>query len=157
MHRIVKDYIAQGGDITRGDGLGGESIYGGKFPSSPTALSVNPKFGSLAMANAGPNTGNTSQYFVVLSSAESQLARIRGKYDVFGEVVDGWQVLERLNQVGTADGDVLCDVWVEDLWSVLKSDSGVVCFTSKCERSCACSLMLLNITIHHAYPIKIVG
>ncbi|KAF8825800.1 hypothetical protein HHX47_DHR6000580 [Lentinula edodes] len=113
IHRIVKDYIAQGGDVTRGDGTGGESIYGGKFNSSPIALSVPPKFGSLALANAGPNT-NTSQFFVVLSGAESQLARIRGKYDVFGEVVDGWQVLEQLNKVGTADGDVLCDVWVDD-------------------------------------------
>ncbi|KAJ3810464.1 cyclophilin-like domain-containing protein [Lentinula lateritia] len=113
IHRIVKDYIAQGGDVTRGDGTGGESIYGGKFNSSPIALSVPPKFGSLALANAGPNT-NTSQFFVVLSGAESQLARIRGKYDVFGEVVDGWQVLEQLNNVGTADGDVLCDVWVDD-------------------------------------------
>ncbi|KAJ3918766.1 cyclophilin-like domain-containing protein [Lentinula edodes] len=113
IHRIVKDYIAQGGDVTRGDGTGGESIYGGKFNSSPIALSVPPKFGSLALANAGPNT-NTSQFFVVLSGVESQLARIRGKYDVFGEVVDGWQVLEQLNKVGTADGDVLCDVWVDD-------------------------------------------
>ncbi|KAJ3994573.1 cyclophilin-like domain-containing protein [Lentinula boryana] len=113
IHRIVKDYIAQGGDVTRGDGTGGESIYGGKFNSSPIALSVPPKFGSLALANAGPNT-NTSQFFVVLSGAESQLARIRGKYDVFGEVVDGWQVLEQLNKVGTAEGDVLCDVWIDD-------------------------------------------
>ncbi|KAJ3795674.1 cyclophilin-like domain-containing protein [Lentinula aff. detonsa] len=113
IHRIVKDYIAQGGDVTRGDGTGGESIYGGKFNSSPIALSVPPKFGSLALANAGPNT-NTSQFFVVLSGAESQLARIRGKYDVFGEVVDGWQVLEQLNKVGTAEGDVLYDVWIDD-------------------------------------------
>ncbi|KAJ3837583.1 cyclophilin-like domain-containing protein [Lentinula raphanica] len=113
IHRIVKDYIAQGGDITRGDGTGGESIYGGKFASSPVALTVSPKFGSLALANSGPNT-NTSQFFVVLSRAENQLARIRGKYDVFGEVVDGWQVLEQLNKVGTAEGDVLCDVWVDD-------------------------------------------
>ncbi|KAJ4473579.1 cyclophilin-like domain-containing protein [Lentinula aciculospora] len=113
IHRIVKDYIAQGGDVTRGDGTGGESIYGGKFNSSPIALSVPPKFGSLALANAGPNT-NTSQFFVVLSGAESQLARIRGKYDVFGEVVDGWQVLEQLNKAGTSEGDVLCDVWVDE-------------------------------------------
>ncbi|KAJ3827724.1 cyclophilin-like domain-containing protein [Lentinula raphanica] len=81
IHRIVKDYIAQGGDITRGDGTGGESIYGGKFASSPVALTVSPKFGSLALANS---------------------------------VVDGWQVLEQLNKVGTAEGDVLCDVWVDD-------------------------------------------
>ncbi|KAF9071608.1 cyclophilin-like domain-containing protein [Rhodocollybia butyracea] len=114
IHRIVKDYIAQGGDVTRGDGTGGESIYGGKFDSSPTALAVPPKLGSLAMANAGSGSGNTSQFFIVLSGADGQLARIRGKYDVFGEVVDGWQVLERLNQVGTADGDVLQDVWIED-------------------------------------------
>ncbi|KIK61697.1 hypothetical protein GYMLUDRAFT_96548 [Collybiopsis luxurians FD-317 M1] len=113
IHRIVKDYIAQGGDITRGDGTGGESIYGGRFSSSSTALSVPPKLGSLAMANAGPNT-NTSQFFVVLTSAEGQLTRIRGKYDIFGEVVDGWKVLEQLNQLGTTDGDVLSDVWIED-------------------------------------------
>ncbi|KAF5387345.1 hypothetical protein D9757_005812 [Collybiopsis confluens] len=113
IHRIVKDYIAQGGDVSRGDGTGGESIYGGKFNSSPTALSVPPKLGSLGMANAGPNT-NTSQFFVVLSGAQTQLARINGKYDIFGEVVDGWKVLDQLNQVGTADGDVLSDVWIED-------------------------------------------
>ncbi|KIY43398.1 cyclophilin-like protein, partial [Fistulina hepatica ATCC 64428] len=113
IHRIVQGYIAQGGDVTKGDGMGGDSIYGGKFADEPAGLARRPKMGTLAMANAGPNT-NTSQFFVVLTDAPAQLERIVGKYVIFGEVVDGWDVLRRLDRNGTHDGFPMQATWVGD-------------------------------------------
>ena len=99
IHRIVKGFVAQGGDITRGDGSGGEvrrvdhllvsrsppsqSIYSGKFNDDKVGLKAKFKRGSLAMANSGKNT-NSSQFFVVLTNDEAQLAKLDGKYVQFG-------------------------------------------------------------------------
>ncbi|KAJ3481039.1 hypothetical protein NLI96_g7940 [Meripilus lineatus] len=77
IHRVVKDFVAQGGDITRGDGSGGESVYGGKFNDEKEGLKKKVKRGSLAMANSGKNS-NTSQFFVVLTDQETQLAKMQG-------------------------------------------------------------------------------
>jgi len=112
IHRIVKGFVAQGGDITRGDGSGGESIYGGKFNDDKAGLKTKFKKGSLAMANSGKNT-NSSQFFVVLTDEESQLAKLDGKYVVFGQLGDGWDVLEALDGVGGgSDGKATRPVWV---------------------------------------------
>ncbi|KAJ3543409.1 hypothetical protein NM688_g5858 [Phlebia brevispora] len=112
MHRIVKAFVAQGGDITRGDGSGGESIYGGKFNDEKEGLKRKMHRGSLAMANSGKNT-NSSQFFVVLTDDEAKLAKMNGKYVVFGEAVSGLEVLERLNEVGGgADGRSSVPVWI---------------------------------------------
>ncbi|KAJ6627137.1 cyclophilin-like domain-containing protein, partial [Mycena sp. CBHHK59/15] len=113
VHRIVKGYVVQGGDITRGDGSGGESIYGGKFNDEKDGLKIKPGLGSLAMANSGKNS-NTSQFFVISTDAEAQLAKINGKYVVFGQLVDGWEVLQRLDSIGTGDGTPHEPVWIED-------------------------------------------
>lgn len=132
IHRIVKGFVAQGGDVTRGDGSGGEvstsvtatrsvrrvlicffqSIYGGKFNDDKEGLKRKPRRGSLAMANSGKNT-NTSQFFVVLTGDETKLAKMNGKYVVFGEVLSGWEVLDRLDEVGGGtDGKSSMPVWV---------------------------------------------
>ncbi|KAG6331873.1 hypothetical protein ID866_7216 [Astraeus odoratus] len=113
LHRIIKGFVAQGGDITRGDGSGGESIYGGKFNDEKAGLNAKPSRGSLAMANSGKNT-STSQFFVVLTDDDKQLAKMKGKYVVFGELKEGWDVLMRLDDVagGDTDGKPQVPVWI---------------------------------------------
>lgn len=130
IHRIVQGFVAQGGDVTRGDGTGGEvnlssttvysasdalsfqSIYGGKFNDEKEGLKRKMFRGALAMANSGKNT-NSSQFFVVLSDDETKLAKMNGKYVVFGEVVSGWEVVDKLNEVGGgADGKSSIPVWI---------------------------------------------
>lgn len=113
MHRIVKGFVAQGGDITRGDGSGGESIYGGKFNDEKEGLKRKMKKGSLAMANSGKNS-NSSQFFVVLTDDEAKLAKMNGKYVAFGEVgSEGWEVLEKLDAVGGgSDSKSTTPVWI---------------------------------------------
>ncbi|KAI0341453.1 hypothetical protein BDW22DRAFT_1359016 [Trametopsis cervina] len=112
VHRIVKDFVAQGGDITRGDGSGGESIYGGKFNDDKEGLKQKMQRGSLAMANSGKNT-NSSQFFVLLTDDESKLSKMNGKYVTFGQVEEGWHVLDKLNEVaGGMDGKSTQPVWI---------------------------------------------
>ncbi len=97
IHRIVRGFVAQGGDVTRGDGSGGEvgytmyillsapdvlhqSIYGPKFACEKAGLQVTPHRGSIAMANSGGKSPvNTSQFFIVLSADEKALAKLKGK------------------------------------------------------------------------------
>ncbi|KAB5587971.1 Peptidyl-prolyl cis-trans isomerase, cyclophilin-type protein [Ceratobasidium theobromae] len=105
IHRIAKGFVAQGGDVTRNDGSGGESIYGGKFADAKEGLKAKPELGSLAMANSGKNS-NTSQFFIVLTSDPAKLSKIAGKYVVFGKArlaEGGEQVLQRLDALGGND------------------------------------------------------
>ncbi|KAG9008969.1 hypothetical protein FRB94_005535 [Tulasnella sp. JGI-2019a] len=120
IHRIVKDFIAQGGDVTRGDGSGGESIHGPKFADAKEGLKNKFKRGSLAMANSGKNS-NSSQFFVTLTDDQTSLAKLNGKYVCFGEVRnlegEGGEVLRRLNEVAAAAaaGDTPRErVWIGD-------------------------------------------
>ncbi|CAE6383638.1 hypothetical protein RSOLAG22IIIB_09248 [Rhizoctonia solani] len=115
IHRIAKDFVAQGGDVTRNDGTGGESIYGGKFADAKEGLKAKPEFGSLAMANSGKNS-NTSQFFLVLTDDPAKLAKISGKYVVFGKVKstgEGKQILQQLACLAGADERPLQPVWIE--------------------------------------------
>jgi len=113
VHRIVQGFVAQGGDVTRGDGSGGESIYGAKFNDEKDGLKKAIKKGSLAMANSGKNS-NSSQWFVVLTDEESKLKKMAGKYVVFGELIQGWDVLDKLDAVSGkgGDGKPLERVWI---------------------------------------------
>ncbi|OAX40563.1 hypothetical protein K503DRAFT_737274 [Rhizopogon vinicolor AM-OR11-026] len=111
IHRIVRDFVAQGGDITRGDGSGGESIYGGKFNDEKDGLKIKMRKGTLAMANSGKNT-NSSQFFIVLTDDETQLAKLNSKYVVFGELKSGFEVLDKLNKAGDVNGKPGVPVWI---------------------------------------------
>eukprot|EP00667_Euglena_gracilis_P023186 EG_transcript_26116 len=111
FHRVIPQFMCQGGDFTRGDGRGGESIYGAKFPDESFAGKAGKHFGfgCLSMANAGPNT-NGSQFFLCTSVTEW----LNGKHVVFGQVVDGFEVLEKVEAVGSNSGATSKKVVIDD-------------------------------------------
>ncbi|KAJ3020740.1 hypothetical protein HKX48_000270 [Thoreauomyces humboldtii] len=114
VHRIISDYIAQGGDITRGDGSGGDSVYGGTFNDEKEGMKTGLVCkGALAMANSGKNS-NSSQWFVVLTDDPAKLKKMDGKYVVFGNLVEGLEILDALSNVGTENGTLLEPVIVWD-------------------------------------------
>ncbi|OZJ02934.1 hypothetical protein BZG36_04557 [Bifiguratus adelaidae] len=114
LFRLVKDYIVQGGDVTRGDGSGGDSIYNGKFNDEKPGLAKKfDRKGLLAMANSGKNT-NTSQFFITLAEDAKKMEKMNGKYVVFGEVVEGVHVLDEINKVPTKGETPLKTITVTD-------------------------------------------
>lgn len=99
FHRVIKNFMLQGGDPT-GTGRGGESLWGGKFEDE---VSVNLEFdrpGLLAMANAGPNT-NGSQFFITTAKTPW----LNMKHTIFGEVISGMEVVTKIENTSTGPGD----------------------------------------------------
>ncbi|KAG6590900.1 putative peptidyl-prolyl cis-trans isomerase [Phytophthora cinnamomi] len=107
FHRIIKNFVVQGGDFTTGDGTGGQSIYRGTPHGDLWGNFKDEKFmhhddvGLLSMANAGKNT-NGSQFFI---TTKANLTNLDGKHVVFGEVIEGLDVVDAMQNVQVSKGN----------------------------------------------------
>lgn len=108
FHRVIPQFMIQGGDFTQGNGRGGESIYGAKFKDENFDLKHEKKY-LLSMANAGPNT-NGSQFFITTVKTPW----LDGRHVVFGEVLQGKDVVDKIEEVGSRSGKVSKTVTIVD-------------------------------------------
>lgn len=108
FHRVIPNFMLQGGDFTMGNGMGGESIYGAKFADENFVIKHKSP-GYLSMANAGPNTQG-SQFFITTVSTPW----LDGKHVVFGKVLEGMDVVKAVEAVGSQSGKTSKEVRILD-------------------------------------------
>ena len=108
FHRIIPGFMLQAGDFTRHNGTGGESIYGSKFNDENFKLRHTGP-GLLSMANAGPGT-NGSQFFITVAPTDW----LNGKHVVFGKVVTGMELVNKIEKCGSRSGQPSKKVVIEN-------------------------------------------
>lgn len=115
FHRIIPRFMCQGGDFTNFNGTGGESIYGAKFRDE-NFIVKHDRPGLLSMANAGPNT-NGSQFFITTVPTP----HLDGRHVVFGHVSQGFDIVKKIEAVGTQSGQPRVSVKIENCGEVTES------------------------------------
>lgn len=121
FHRVIKNFMAQGGDFTNQNGTGGESIYGEKFDDENFEMK-HEKAGLLSMANAGPGT-NGSQFFILFEPQP----HLDGKHVVFGEVHKGMGLVRHMEKLGSSGGETSKKIVIADCGELKEGeDDGMI-------------------------------
>jgi peptidylprolyl isomerase len=114
FHRVIPQFMLQGGDFTNFNGTGGESIYGNKFDDENFKYKHSKKY-LLSMANSGPNT-NGSQFFITTVKTP----HLDGKHVVFGRVLFGKKVVDAIEKLGSSSGKTSKEIKIADSGEITK-------------------------------------